>query len=290
MRYQFITRSKKVFPISKLCKVMKVTRSGYYNWRRRPHSERTEANKALIPLVLQIHIESGATYGSRRMARALRAMGISCGRSRARTLMRIADIIVKQKRKFKATTDSKHKLPVSPNLLNREFEVKAPNKVWVSDITYVWTAQGWLYLAIVLDLFSRQIVGWAVSNRINRKLVINAALMAIWQRRPNPGLIFHNDRGSQYCSGDFQKLLKTHHMKSSMSRKGDCWDNAVAESFFASLKTERVFFKKYRTRYEARQDIINYIEMFYNSKRIHSYLGYVSPREFEKSQALKKAA
>ena len=290
MRYQFIKDAKKAFPINTLCKTLKVTRSGYYNWRKQPYSRRTEEKKALIPLVLQIHIESGATYGSRRMARVLRAMGIDCGRCRARTLMRMAGIIVKQKRKFKATTDSKHNLPVAPNLLKREFEVKAPNKVWVSDITYIWTAQGWLYLAIVLDLFSRQIVGWAVSNRINRKLVISAALMAIWQRRPKPGLIFHNDRGNQYCSGDFQKLLKDHHMKSSMSRKGDCWDNAVAESFFASLKTERVFFKKYRTRNEARRDIINYIEMFYNSKRLHSYLGYLSPREFEKLQALRKAA
>jgi putative transposase len=204
--------------------------------------------------------------------------------------MRLAGIVVKQKRKFKATTDSKHKLPVAPNLLNREFKVKATNKVWVSDITYIWTAQGWLYLAIVLDLFSRQIVGWAMSNRINRKLVASALLMAIWCRRPKPGLIFHADRGSQYCSGDFQTLLKTHHITCSMSRKGDCWDNAVAESFFASLKTERVFFKKYRTRDEAKQDIINYIEMFYNSKRLHSYLGYLSPRMFEKMQTLKKAA
>jgi transposase InsO family protein len=204
--------------------------------------------------------------------------------------MRLAGIAVKQKRKFKATTDSKHKLPVAPNLLNREFEVSTPNKVWVSDITYIWTAQGWLYLAIVLDLFSRQIVGWAMSNRINRKLVTSALLMAIGQRRPKPGLIFHADRGSQYCSGDFQALLKTHRITCSMSRKGDCWDNAVAESFFASLKTERVFFKKYRTRNKARQDIINYIEMFYNSKRLHSYLGYLSPRMFEKMQALEKAA
>jgi len=269
---------------------MRVSSSGYYSWRKRPDSPRLTENLKIVPLVRQIHIESGQTYGARRIARVLQAMGIACGRSRARTLMRLAGIIVRQKRKFKVTTHSKHKLPIAPNLLNREFAVDAPNKVWVSDITYIWTAQGWLYLAIVLDLFSRQVVGWAISKRINRKLVINATRMAILKRRPKPGLIFHADRGSQYCSAEFQKLLNDYHMIASMSRKGDCWDNAVAESFFASLKTERAFYRKYQTREQARQDIINYIEMFYNSKRLHSYLGYLSPRDFENLQILKKAA
>jgi len=290
VRYQFITESKKAYPVTILCDVLQVSGSGYYSWYKQPCSLRLTENLKLIPLVRRIHIESGQTYGSRRISRALQAMGIACGRSRARTLMRLAGIVVRQKRKFKVTTHSKHKLSVAPNFLNREFKVDTPNKAWVSDITYIWTAQGWLYLAIVLDLFSRQVVGWAISRRINRKLVISALRMAIGKRRPKPGLIFHADRGSQYCSAEFQKLLKNHHMICSMSRKGDCWDNAVAESFFASLKTERAFYRKYQTRDEARQDIVNYIEMFYNSKRMHSYLGYLSPREFENLQPLKKAA
>ena len=281
MRYQFISRLKKAYPVTILCEVMQVSSSGYYSWRRRPDSPRLRENMKIIPLVRQIHIESGQTYGARRIARFLQAMGICCGRSRARTLMRLAGIIARQKRRFKVTTHSKHKLPIAPNLLNREFEVDAANKVWVSDITYIWTAQGWLYLAIILDLYSRQVVGWAISNRINRKLVKKALLMAIGKRRPKPGLLFHSDRGSQYCSAEVQKLLNDYQMISSMSRKGDCWDNAVAESFFASLKTERAFYRKYRTRDEARQDIVNYIEMFYNSKRLHSSLGYLSPRDFD---------
>ena len=204
--------------------------------------------------------------------------------------MKLADVAAKQKKKFKATTDSKHNLPVAPNLLNRQFEAQEPDRVYVSDITYIWTREGWLYLAVILDLFSRQVVGWSLSNRMTKKLIMNALRMAIWRRRPAPGLIFHSDRGSQYCSNDFQKMLKTHKMKSSMSRKGDCWDNAVAESFFGSLKTERVFFENYKTREEARRDIVDYIEMFYNSNRRHSYLGYVSPKKFEEMWLLKKAA
>lgn len=204
--------------------------------------------------------------------------------------MKMAGVAAKQKKKFKATTDSKHNLPVAPNLLNRQFEVEKPDKVYVSDITYIWTNDGWLYLAVVLDLFSRQVVGWSLSNRMTKKLIMDALRIAIWRRRPAPGLTFHSDRGSQYCSNDFQKMLKAHGMLSSMSRKGNCWDNAVAESFFGSLKTERVFFSSYKTREEARRDIVDYIEMFYNSNRRHSYLGYVSPKEFEKLWLLKKAA
>jgi len=204
--------------------------------------------------------------------------------------MKLADVAAKQKKKFKATTDSKHDFPVAPNLLNRQFEVSTPDQVYVGDITYIWTREGWLYLAVVIDLFSRQVVGWSLSVRMSRKLVINALLMAIWRRQPAAGLIFHSDRGSQYCSNEFQKMLRTHRMISSMSRKGNCWDNAVAESFFGSLKTERVFFSNYITREEARRDIVDYIEMFYNSNRRHSYLGYVSPKEFEELWLLRKAA
>lgn len=243
-----------------------------------------------MPIVKAAHKKSKKTYGTRRIAEEVKAHGIRCGRARAGTLMKLADVVAKQKKKFKATTDSKHNLPVAPNLLNRQFEVNLPDRVYVSDITYIWTREGWLYLAVIIDLFSRQVVGWSLSIRMSRKLVMDALLMAIWRRRPASGLIFHSDRGSQYCSNDFQKMLTAHGMLSSMSRKGNCWDNSVAESFFGSLKTERVFFSNYITREEARRDIVDYIEMFYNSYRRHSYLGYVSPKEFEKLWLLEKAA
>jgi len=269
---------------------MQISRSGYYAWRKRGKSSRQRENERLISVVRLAHKKSKGTYGARRMAEEIEAHGSSCGRFRAGTLMKLAGVAAKQKKKFKATTDSKHNLPVAPNLLNRRFKVKEPDRVYVSDITYIWTREGWLYLAVILDLFSRQVVGWSLSTRMSRKLIMNALLMAIWRRRPASGLIFHSDRGSQYCSNDFQKMLKTHGMLSSMSRKGNCWDNAVAESFFGSLKTERVFFSNYITREEARRDIVDYIEMFYNSNRRHSYLGYVSPKEFEELWLLRKAA
>ena len=269
---------------------MRISRSGYYAWRKRDKSLRQKENDRLIPIIKAAHKQSKETYGTRRIAEEIKAHGINCGRTRAGTLMKLAGVAAKQKKKFKATTDSKHNLPVAPNLLDRQFEVQEPDRVYVGDITYLWTQEGWLYLAVVLDLFSRQIVGWSLSNRMTKKLVMDALCMAIWRRRPAPGLIFHTDRGSQYCSNDFQKLLKAHGMVSSMSRKGNCWDNAVVESFFGSLKTERVFFSNYATREAAKSDVVDYIEMFYNSHRRHSYLGYVSPKEFEKMWLLKKAA
>ncbi|VEN73288.1 conserved hypothetical protein [Candidatus Desulfarcum epimagneticum] len=250
------------------------------------HRER----ERLIPKVKEIHRLSRASYGTRRISKELEAQGESCGRAKAGTLMKLAGVEVKQRRKFKATTNSKHNLPVAPNLLARKFSSPEPDRVYCSDITYIWTNEGWLYLAVVLDLYSRRVVGWSMSDRITRKLVMDSLRMAIWRRRSGPGLIFHSDRGSQYCSKDFQEMLKVNGIISSMSRKGDCWDNSVAESFFGSLKTERVFDSRYFRREEARRDIVDYIEMFYNSKRRHSYLGYLSPKEFEKMTALKKAA
>lgn len=244
----------------------------------------------LLQLVVKAAQKSRSTYGARRMAHELNSQGFPCSRSKAKTLMNLAGIKAKQKRKFKVTTDSGHKLPIASNLLNQDFKVNEPDKVYVSDITYIWTPEGWLYLSVVIDLFSREVVGWAFNNRINKKLVLNALRMAVWRRQPEPGLIFHSDRGSQYCSKDFQKALNVYQMKCSMSRKGNCWDNAVAESFFGSLKTERVFFSTYSNRLQAKNDIIDYIEMFYNSYRRHSYLGYVSPRDFEEQFFMKKAA
>lgn len=250
-------------------------------------SARQLEQEDLIPIVKEAARESRRT---RRIVEELKARGHSCGRDKARRLMKLAGVSIRRRKKFKVTTDSKHKLPVSSNLRARKFEVSAPDRVWVSDITYLQTSEGWLYLAVVLDLFQRKIVGWSMSHRINKKLVMEALRMGIWVRRPAAGLIFHSDRGSQYCSHDFLKMLKTHNMMSSMSRKGNGWDNAVAESFFGSLKTERVYFTNYKTREDARRDVVDYIEMFYNSKRRHSYLGYLSPMAFEERWLLKKTA
>lgn len=285
-----IETEKKAYPISLMCEVLGVCRSGYYSWKNRAPSARRQEYSSIIPIVQQAEKDSKGTYGARRMAKEIEAAGVSCGRSKAATVMKLADVSAKQKKKFKVTTDSKHNLPVAPNLLEREFTVNQPDHVYVGDITYIWTQEGWLYLAVVLDLFSRQVVGWSMNQRMTRELVKDALRMAYWRRKPGPGLIFHSDRGSQYCSNEFQALVTTYGMVSSMSRKGNCWDNAVAESFFGSLKTERVFFANYRTREEARKDITDYIEMFYNSRRRHSYLGYLSPRDFEKMMKLKKVA
>jgi len=285
-----IDTEKKAYQTTLLCDVMQVSRSGYYSWRTREKSSRQQEYEQLIPVVQEAHRISKGTYGARRIAEEVEELGVSCGRTKAGTLMKLADVSAKQKKKFKVTTDSKHNLPVAPNLLNREFKVDTPDQVYVSDLTYIWTQEGWLYLAVVLDLFSRQVVGWSLNRRMTKQLVMDALRMAAWRRKPGAGLLFHSDRGSQYCSTDFRKMLSGYKMISSMSRKGNCWDNSVAESFFGSLKTERVFFSNYRTREEAKRDIVDYIEMFYNSKRRHSYLGYVSPKQFEKTWLAKKAA
>jgi len=290
MRYRFIDTVKGAYSLTLLCKVMQVCRSGFYSWKKRRKSLRQQERDRLIPKVKEIHQKTRGSYGARRISAELEAQGESCGRGKAGTLMRLAAVTAKQKKKFKATTDSKHKLAVAPNLLERKFAIPEPDRVYCSDITYIWTKEGWLYLAVVIDLFSRRVVGWSMSHRINKRLVLNALKMSVWRRRPQKGLIFHSDRGSQYCSKAFQKELRQHGMLSSMSRKGDCWDNSVAESFFGTLKIERVFDSVYRTREEARGDIIDYIEMFYNSKRYHSYLGYLSPMDFEKLSVMKKAA
>lgn len=224
------------------------------------------------------------------MARELESTGTHCGKHKAGTLMKLAGVQAKQRKKFKATTNSNHSLPVAPNLLQRNFTVPALNMAWVGDITYIWTREGWLYLAVVIDLYSRRVVGWSINKRMTKQLVKDALLMAIWRCKPSPGLIFHSDRGSQYCSHEFQGLLKRHGIRSSMSKKGDCWDNAVAESFFGTLKLELVFWVKYITRDQAKRSIVDYIEMFYNSKRRHSYLDYMTPMQFEKMWLLEKAA
>jgi len=235
-------------------------------------------------LVIEIelsHKASDRTYGSPRVHEDLQEQGIRCGRKRVARLMRENGIRAKQARRFKATTDSDHNDPVAPNLLDREFHVDVPDRVWAADLTYIWTREGWLYLAVILDLFSRRVVGWSMSKRITSQLTLEALSVALWSRKPSPGLLHHSDRGSQYTCGDYRDVLDEHGVLCSMSRKGDCWDNAVAESFFKTLKVERVNDRDYWTREEAQTDIIDYIERFYNRKRRHSYLGYVSPVEYE---------
>ena len=225
------------------------------------------------------------------MRKALWALGFNLSRNKVRRLMKEAGVAVKHRRKFKVTTNSDHKQPVFENLVKRNFDVSEPNQIYAGDVTYIWTQEGWLYLAVVIDLHSRKVVGWSMSSRMKAQLVCDALQMAIWQRRPKSGLIHHSDRGSQYASRQFRRLLSAQDFEGSMSRKGDCWDNAVVESFFGSLKQERVQWRHYQTRTEAQQDILNYITMFYNSERLHSYLGYKSPNQYEAEMArLRKVA
>ncbi len=292
MKFAFIAEEKASFPIAVLCKVLDVSRSGFYEWFERDPSTRASDDKKLKVHVAAIYERSGGRYGSPRVHRELRAEGFSVSRKRVARLMTELGLQSRRKRKFRATTDSSHDLPVAENVLDRKFEVDAPDVAWVTDITYVWTSEGWLYLAAILDLFSRRVVGFAMSNRIDRALTLEALRMAVGRRTPNAGLVHHSDRGSQYASGDYQKALDELGVVCSMSRKGNCWDNAVAESFFATLKTELVYLTKFKTREEAKRAIFDFIESFYNHRRRHSTLGYVSPVEFENQfvQEMKKAA
>ena len=293
MKYDFIAQNKKIWPVNLMCQVLGVKRNSYYSYqqRKRNKPENDPEHVEIIDMVTRIAEASDFTYGERRMKQALNALGFPVSRYMTKKLMREAKVWVRSKKKFKVTTDSNHKQPVYDNVLNREFDVNKPNKAFVSDITYVWTQEGWLYLAVVIDLFSRKVVGWSMSSRMKAQLVCDALTMAMWQRRPDAGLIVHSDRGSQYASKQYRKLLMESDFVGSMSRKGDCWDNAVVESFFGSLKQERVQWRSYQTRREAQQDILNYIAMFYNSNRLHSTLGYLSPNDFEMQEIdLKKVS
>lgn len=282
MKYAFITEHQKVYPIRLQCQVLEVTRSGYYHYQASAARGPDLEHQQMLECVKWIADGSGHSYGSRRMQKALNALGYPVSRTKARKLMREAGVTVRHRKKYKATTNSRHTQPVFDNVLARQFEVSQIDQVYAADITYIWTQEGWLYLAVVMDLCSRKVVGWSMSSRMTAQLVCDALTMAIWNRRPQAGLIHHSDRGSQYASNAFGKLLKDHQFIGSMSRKGNCWDNAVVESFFGSLKQERVHWRHYQTRYEAQQDILQYITMFYNSQRLHSYLNYVSPNTFEK--------
>jgi transposase InsO family protein len=268
-----------------MCRVLGVSASGFYGWKRNPGSSREKENLRLVTHIKAVHKESRKTYGSPRIHAELHSRGIRCGRHRVARLMRQRGIQAKHKRKFKATTDSNHHLPVHENRLNRSFDVESANKSWAADITYIWTREGWLYLAVILDLFSRRIIGWSMQDRLEKQLVIDALLMALGRRQSVAGILHHSDRGSQYASKEYQNLLKEAGISCSMSRKANCWDNAVVESFFSTLKREWVQGKTYRTRTEARADIFYYIETWYNRKRRHSTLGYLSPAEFESKAA-----
>ena len=282
MRFAFIETEKACFPITLMCRMLAVSRAGFYAWRRRPAAARTREDQVLAVAVAAIYAEHHGRYGSPRVRMGLRARGQRSGRKRIARLMRLQGLRARPRRRYRTTTDSRHGLPVCPNLLARRFAVAQPNTAWVTDMTYLWTAQGWLYLAVIIDLYSRRIVGWSMSERIDRKLALDALRMALAQRHPRRGLIHHSDRASQYASADYQQQLARHGLCGSMSRRGDCWDNAVAESFFASLKLELVYRVQWRTRAEARTAIFEYLELFYNRRRRHSSLGYLSPVEFER--------
>ena len=288
MRYAWIAKHKAHWPLTLACEVLGVSPSGYFeHWRRqgtekpsKPGVNKRISNEALLVHIKAIHTEVKQEYGWPKMWKELVARGIRVGKERVRKLMKLHGIKARGKRKFVVTTDSKHNLPIAPNLLDRNFAPEAPNQVWTSDITYIATDEGWLYLTGVIDLFSRQVVGWSMRENMQTNAVTDALRMAWFRRRAEPGLIFHSDRGSQYCSHEFQNELKRFEMKSSMSRKGNCWDNAPTESLWGRLKVGRLYGRKFATRREAMDEVMDWLN-FYNHKRLHSTLGYVSPMTFE---------
>ena len=281
MRYICIDRRRNQYPVRMMCRVLKVSRSGYDAWRVRPESQRAKTDRELIKRIRRIHIDSDGVYGAPKITAELKEEGLQCGRHKVARLMRKAGLKGCPKRSFKVTTQRDPSHPVADNLLEQDFTAEGPNERWASDITYISTQQGWLYLAVVMDLYSRRIVGWSMNRWISRHLVIDALNMAIGQRCPDGELLHHSDRGSQYTSDDFREELEKHGIQCSMSARGNCYDNAVVESFFGLLKRERVNRTRYLTRDEAQADIFDYIERFYNRKRRHGCLGNISPAAFE---------
>ena len=281
MRVRLIAEDKSWLPVRRKCHLAEVPRSTFYASHDRPESDRERRNRYLLMFIQEVFVKSRRTYGSRRIYAELHGRNIRCSTNRIARLMKQHGIVAVQHRKYRPTTDSGHDFPVAPNRLNRDFQVAVPDRVYVADITYIPTDEGWLYLATEMDLCSHRIVGWSMGSRLTRHLALDALEMAVGRRRPGPGLIHHSDRGVQYACGDFQKLLKRHGMVPSMSRKGDPYDNAVAESFFRTLKVELVYRRRFRTRAEAKAAIVEFIELFYNRWRRHSSLGYLSPAEYE---------
>ena len=286
MKFEFIDQHREEWPIIVMCEVLEVSRSGFYAWRKRPDSQRSQRQRELVCAMRAIHSDRDMrSYGSPRMHEELVSRGHRVSENTVAKLMRAAGLRAASSRKFRVTTDSQHVLSVAENVLNREFQQESADRVWLADITYVWTREGWLYLACVLDAYSRKIVGWSMSERITKDLVLAALRMALGRRRPDGvgGLLHHSDRGSQYASAAFQALLREENITCSMSRKGNCWDNAMMESFFATLKKERIYLEEYATREQARASVFDYIERFYNRLRRHSALGYSSPEQFEQA-------
>lgn len=281
MKYAFILAMAVAYPVALMCKLLEVSRSGFYAWRDRPAPARTREDAFLAVEVTAVHKRSRGRYGSPRVHAELRDRGIAVGRKRVERLMRQEGLSARRRRRFRKTTDSKHDSPIAPNLLQRDFEASAPNEVWVTDVTCVWTQEGWLFLAVILDLYARRVVGWATSDTNDTGLALAALAMAVTARQPAPGLVHHSDRGSPYASAEYRRALAESGIVASMSRKGDCWDNAVAESFFSTLKVELVHRERYETRAGALASVGEFIESFYNPERRHSKLSYLSPIEFE---------
>lgn len=283
MKYAWIAEHRRTYGLAESCAVLEVSISGYQAWKRggSPNRKRL-TDPQMLALIEVIHTELKSTYGSPRMVRELRDRGIPASKEHVERLMRESGIRARHKRRFKATTDSKHALPVAPNRLDRDFALAKPNQAWSADMTYIWTDEGWLYLAVVLNLFNREVVGWSIKPQMTADIVIDALTLAWFRKKPAPGVIHHSDRGNQYASHAFQARLEEYGMIASMSRKGKCWDNAPTESFFNSLKNERVHGTRYSTRADAKADLFDYIEPFYKRRRQHSTLGYASPMKFLK--------
>jgi transposase InsO family protein len=290
VKFAFICEEKVAFPIAVLCRVLTVSPSGYYASQGRPASPRARRDEALARRVEAAHLASKRRYGSPRVHAELKAVGDKVGRKRVARLMRERNLVARTRRRFRTTTDSKHSFPIAPNVLERDFTADAPDRVWVTDITFLWTKQGWLYLAAILDLFSRRVVGWATSQNVDRHLALAALDMAVTRRRPGKDLIHHSDRGSTYAATDYRKALSARRIACSMSRKGDCWDNAVAESFFSTLKREMEDIDDLESWASASLSVGEYIDGFYNPQRRHSALNYSSPIEFELLNSVQKAA
>ena len=281
MRFQFIEHHRNEFPITRMCKVLEVSRSGYYAWRGRPPSERERANQALYKQIKAVYEENHEVYGSPRIYRVLKKQGVTCSENRVARLMRLRGLQARQAKAYRTTTRRKKADPVAPNVLQRDFVATRPNEKWVADITYIATEEGWLYLAVALDLYSRCVVGWAMSDRMTDELTLNALRMAVQQREIAPYLIHHSDQGSQYTSGEYQQMLRDWGIEVSMNGVGTWYDNAPMESFFGTLKSEWTHHRTYRTREEARGDLFYNIEAFYNRRRLHSSIGYMSPARYE---------
>jgi len=281
VRYTWIRQHQSDYPVQVMCRVLEVGASGYYDWRDRSPSARTQRHQQIAQAAARSYFESHRIYGYRKVHQDLQADGVPCGEDTVRQVLRENGLYSRIRRKFVVTTDSNHSAPIADNILNRDFSAERPNEKWVADITYIATAEGWLYLAAVMDLFSRRIVGWSMSEFIDAALATSALKMAVEQRGPDAGLLHHSDRGVQYASGDYQDILKEGQIVGSMSRKGNCWDNAVMENFFGSLKNEWVRDQVFATRQAAKESLFNYIEVFYNRQRRHASLGYLSPAAYE---------